>query len=88
MKSFGVKDTKRYAKWFLFVTLKVTLENNTFSQKIIIIDEVHKLIDYITNSKLSPQTIKRSTFSLSNAYKILALIGTPVYNSPNDSFSR
>lgn len=83
MKSYGIKDRKRY-QLVSFRDARPLL-NYDFKNTIVIIDEVHKLIDLITSSKnLSRGDYGRLYFKLREAHKILALTGTPIYNSAFD----
>ena len=83
MKSYGIKDRSRY-KLVSFRDSSSLLKYN-FEDNIVIIDEVHKLIDLITSSQgISNQDYGKLYFKLKKAHKILALTGTPIYNSSFD----
>jgi superfamily II DNA or RNA helicase len=83
MKSYGVKDKSRY-KLVSFQDAGELL-NYDFTNTIVVIDEVHKLIDLMTNSKkITDQDYGKLYFKLKSSYKILALTGTPIYNNSFD----
>ena len=83
MKSYGIKDRSRYK--LVSFRDSASLVKYNFEDNIVIIDEVHKLIDHMTSSqKLFNQDYGKLYFKLKKAHKILALTGTPIYNSAFD----
>lgn len=84
MKSYGIKEKNRY-QLVSFREAITTLKNYDFKDTIVVIDEVHKLIDLITTSKsLAGKDYGKLYFKLRSSFKILALTGTPIFNHSFD----
>ena len=83
MKTYGLKNKSRY-KLVSFREADTLLKHD-FKNSIVVIDEVHKLVDLMTSSKgISSHDYGKLYFKLRKAHKILALTGTPIYNSSFD----
>lgn len=83
MKSFGVKNPSRYEMISLNETEKLLQHN--LSNTIVIVDEVHKLIQKIrmSNTHTSEQLIAVYT-KIKTADKLLLLTGTPIFVDTSD----
>ena len=82
MTSYGVKDQSRYEMVSLREAPKL-LHDRSFKNTIVIIDEVHKLIDLVTN-QTNARSFQDLYVRLRSASKVIALTGTPIYNHPSD----
>jgi len=84
MKSFGVKNPSRYR----FVPLQTAyeeLKDKDLSRTILIIDEVHKLVENIRYSRPAVgEKYGELYFILQKAKKILTLTGTPIFTQASD----
>jgi hypothetical protein len=84
MQRYGIHEKKNYTI-YSYAEAAEKLPKEDLTKAIVIIDEVHKLINKIRSPLLSVrQPYVDLYFSLKNAYKILALTGTPLYQDPLD----
>ena len=84
MKSYGVKNPSRY-KFVPLQTAYEELKDKDLSHSILIIDEVHKLVENIRYSKPSVgEKYGELYFKLQKAEKILTLTGTPIFTQASD----
>ncbi len=84
MKSFGIKNPKRY-QIMTFNEAPEKLVNKDLRKTIVIIDEVHKIVDRLRNAtEEEGQKISAMFFKLQSSYKILALTGTPIFGQASD----
>lgn len=84
IKSFGVKNPKRI-RFIAFNEAARILPTMSLKNKIVIVDEIHKLI---YNIKTAPASLgkvySQLYFKLFDSYKILALSGTPIFDHSSD----
>lgn len=84
MRNFGIKDLGRYE----IITMQEApkkLTNRDLSQSIIIVDEVHKLINLMDDPNLSLRISYSKLYQhIRSAKRILALTGTPIFNGAFD----
>lgn len=75
-------DNDYLAKYFTFITynydVNLSLKSVDFDNSLVIIDEVHNLINGVKNTSVNPLSIYNKIYN-SNC-KVLALSGTPVMN--------
>lgn len=83
LQSYGVRNTNRYHLLSFRESQQILTSN--LKNSIVIIDEVHKIIDGIRfgHSSVS-QSFSDIYQKISEAEKILALTGTPIYNDVTD----
>jgi hypothetical protein len=83
MKSYGVKDPSRYEMVSLEEPEKMI--NSDLSNTIVIVDEVHKLVQRIKfSSGQASENIIRVYEKVRSAQKILLLTGTPIFVDTSD----
>ena len=84
MREFGVSHDTSY-EIITYSKAPEKLLGKDLSQSILIIDEVHKFLEYLNSpvEKVSEEYIK-VYLNLKNSFKIMVLTGTPIYNNVND----
>jgi len=84
MKSFGVKNPSRY-RFVPMQTAYEELKDKDLSRSILVIDEVHKLVENIRYSRPAiGEKYGELYFILQKAKKILTLTGTPIFTQASD----
>lgn len=84
MASYGVKDPSRYELVAMREAHRV-LEKRDLSDTILIVDEIHKLVERIRYARQAEsQNYSDLYFQLNRAAKIIALTGTPIFTSASD----
>lgn len=84
MREFGVSHDTSY-EIITYSKAPEKLLGKDLSQSILIIDEVHKFLEYLNSpvEKVSEEYIK-VYLNLKKSFKIMVLTGTPIYNNVND----
>lgn len=84
MQSYGVKNPGRY-RFIALQTAYEELKGKDLRHTIVIIDEVHKLVENIRYSKPTVgEKYGELYFQLQKAKKIIALTGTPIFTQASD----
>ena len=80
MKDFGIKDQSRI-EFVSFSDSPKVLKGRDLSETIVVIDEVHRLIEKVLlTSKGSDNNYGRVYYQLLKAKKLIALTGTPIFS--------
>lgn len=80
MKTFGIENESRI-RFVSFAEAPKALKGQDLSNTVVIIDEVHRLIERTLKTSSSPETnYGRVYYQLLKAKKILALTGTPIFS--------
>lgn len=80
----GIKNKKRY-RFISYQKAPVLLKNIDLKNTILIIDEVHRLVERIkSKDENTREKFSKLYHHLRTAYKILALTGTPIFTEISD----
>jgi hypothetical protein len=83
MDQYGVRTQERYIT-LSFEEASDQLVRGMLRDQIVIIDEVHKFVDYLRREGLEREKYVKLYFEVQSAWRILGLSGTPIYKNPTD----
>lgn len=84
LKNFPVKKMSRY-EYIAYKDAPTKLGNKDISDTILVMDEAHNIIKYLTSYDLNVQSLYSDVYlKLFSAYKILALTATPIQEEESD----
>lgn len=85
MNKMGIKDQQRY-ELFSFEDAAINLPKKDITSTVVIVDEVHRLIEGVRSSDADKRRDFGNLYSyLKKAHRILLLSGTPIFNEISDT---